>query len=95
MKRPMERQRYKARLVSQIQQQRLDLAFSRRDWLAATHAYDRGWNRLVNLRAWVLVASSVAAIWNIRHPDFLLRQLKRGFGVWSTWRLVKSALCRR
>ncbi|MDU1024753.1 MAG: YqjK family protein, partial [Leclercia adecarboxylata] len=39
-----ERQREKAFLLSKIQQQRIDLSASSRDWLAVTHAYDRGWN---------------------------------------------------
>ena len=46
-----ERERRKALLLSQIQQQRLDMAASRRDWLAATGSYDRGWNTLLSLRS--------------------------------------------
>ncbi len=38
-----ERQKRKAYLLSQIQQQRLDLSASRRDWVEATHRFDRGW----------------------------------------------------
>ncbi|MEY5776442.1 YqjK family protein, partial [Salmonella enterica subsp. enterica serovar Corvallis] len=36
-----EREKRKALLLSQIQQQRLDLSASRRDWLETTGAYDR------------------------------------------------------
>ncbi|MBR7560543.1 hypothetical protein KC218_28750, partial [Mycobacterium tuberculosis] len=39
-----ERERRKALLLSQIQQQRLDMAAGRRDWLAVTGSYDRSWN---------------------------------------------------
>ncbi|EFH9303389.1 hypothetical protein GCZ86_12620 [Escherichia coli] len=63
----VERERRKAQLLSQIQQQRLDLSATRREWLEATGAYDRRWNMLV-------------------------RWARRGFGVWSAWRLVKTTL---
>lgn len=87
-----ERQRRKAYLLSQIQQQRLDLSASRRDWLEVTHSYDRGWNTLLSLRSWALVGSSVMAIWSVRHPNLLVRWARRGFGVWSAWRLIKSTI---
>ncbi|MDY1037866.1 hypothetical protein GJV04_07315 [Enterobacteriaceae bacterium RIT714] len=87
-----ERQKRKAYLLSQIQQQRLDLTASRRDWLEVTHSYDRGWNTFLSLRSWALVGSSVMAIWTVRHPSMLVRWARRGFGVWSAWRLVKATL---
>ncbi len=67
----VERERRKAQLLSQIQQQRLDLSASRREWLETTGAYDRRWNMLLSLRSWALVGSSVMAIWTIRHPNML------------------------
>lgn len=85
-------QQRKAFLLSQIQQQRLDLSASRRDWLAVTRSYDRGWNTFLSLRSWALVGSSVMAIWTIRHPNLLVRWARRGFGAWTAWRLVKSTL---
>ena len=88
----VERERRKAQLLSQIQQQRLDLSASRREWLETTGAYDRRWNMLLSLRSWALVGSSVMAIWTIRHPNMLVRWARRGFGVWSAWRLVKTTL---
>ena len=66
----VERERRKAQLLSQIQQQRLDLSASRREWLEATGAYDRRWNMLLSLRSWALVGSSVMAIWTIRQTRF-------------------------
>lgn len=79
----VERERRKAQLLSQIQQQRLDLSATRREWLEATGAYDRRWNMLLSLRSPALVGSSVMAIWTIRHPNMLVRWARRGFGVWS------------
>ena len=102
-----ERAQRKARLLREIQQQRLDLSASRRDWLdkrrlinpparghgqKATGAYDRGWNTLLSLRSWALVGSSVMAVWTIRHPNLLVRWARRGVGLWSAWRLVKKTL---
>ncbi|KFC07506.1 inner membrane protein [Trabulsiella guamensis ATCC 49490] len=92
MNHKLELQQRKARLLSRIQQQRLDLSASRRDWLDATHSYDRGWSALLNLRSWMLVGSSVAAIWTVRHPRFLVRWAKRGLGIWSAWRLIKATV---
>jgi len=87
-----ERQKRKAYLLSQIQQQRLDLTAGRRDWLEVTRAYDRGWSTLLSMRSWALVGSSVMAIWSVRHPSMLVRWARRGFGAWSAWRLVKATL---
>ena len=87
-----ERQKRKAFLLSQIQQQRLDLSASRRDWLEATRPLDRGWNTFLNVRSWALVGTSIMAIWGVRHPSKLIRCTRRGFGVWSAWRLVKATL---
>jgi len=87
-----ERLKRKALLLSQIQQQRLDLTAARRDWLDATGGYDRGWNTFLSLRSWALVGSSFMAVWSVRHPSMLMRWAKRGLGLWSVWRLVKSTL---
>lgn len=87
-----ERLKRKARLLSEIQQQRLDLTAGRRDWLEVTGTYDRGWNMLLSLRSWALIGSSAMAVWSIRHPSMLVRWGKRGLGIWSLWRLVKSTL---
>jgi len=87
-----ERLKRKARLLSEIQQQRLDLTAGRRDWLEATSPYDRGWNTLLSLRSWALIGSSALAVWSVRHPNMLVRWGKRGLGIWSLWRLVKTTL---
>lgn len=87
-----EREQRKAELLGIIQQQRLDLSAGRRDWLAATARYDHGWLTLVSLRRYLLIGSSAMAIWTARNPSFLMRWLKRGFGAWSTWRLISRNL---
>lgn len=85
-----EREARKAYLLRQIQQQRLDLSASRRDWLDATQPYDRGWSKLVSLRSWFMAASSAMAVVSLRHPRFLVRWARRGVGIWSTWRMVRN-----
>jgi hypothetical protein len=87
-----DRQKRKAILLSQIQQQRLDLTASRRDWEERMISYDRGWNTLLSLRSWALVGSSLLAIRTIRNPNRLVRWGKRGFAAWSAWRLVQTTL---
>ncbi|WP_368540766.1 YqjK-like family protein [Enterobacter soli] len=82
----------KARLLSQIQQERLDLSACRRDWVESTRSFDRGWNTFLSLRSWALVGSSVMAVWGVRHPSKLVRWARRGFGAWSAWRLFKATL---
>ncbi|EPK7360844.1 YqjK-like family protein [Kluyvera intermedia] len=86
------REERKAFLLREIQQQRLDLIATRRDWLDATEVYDRGWSKLVSLRSWAIVASSAMAVVSLRHPRFLVRWARRGLGIWSTWRMAKNLL---
>lgn len=65
-----QREQRKALLLRQIQQQRLDLIASRRDWLEATAPFDRGWLTLQHLRSWAVVGSGIMAVWSVRHPRF-------------------------
>lgn len=87
-----EREQRKTELLSQIRQQRISLSAARYQWLGATAPYDRGWHSLVSLRRYFVVAGSVLAIWNIRRPGKMTRLVKRGFSVWSTWRVVRTSL---
>ncbi len=64
-----EREARKAYLLSQIQQQRLDLSAGRRDWLELTQVYDRKWAMLLSLRTWALAGSGVFAVWGLRQPN--------------------------
>ncbi|MCT4705427.1 YqjK-like family protein [Enterobacteriaceae bacterium H11S18] len=87
-----ERNKRKALLLSRIQQQRLDLSAGKREWLEVTGSYDRGWHTIMSLRSYALIASSVMAIWSVRHPSFLMRWARRGFGAWSAWRLIRNTV---
>lgn len=90
-----EREARKADLLRLIQQQRLDLSAGRRDWLYATDGFDRGWLQLVSLRRYLAVGSSLVALWSVRHPRRIGRWFRRGFGLWSTWRLIRNRLPQR
>lgn len=68
-----ERERHKAQLLRQIQQQRLELSACRRHWHEATAPLDRGWHTLLSLRSWLMVGSGLMAVWSVRHPHFLMR----------------------
>jgi len=92
--RDRERDERKAALLSQIQQQRINLTITKRGWLEVTAPYDRGWHTLVSLRRYIVVAGSILAIWNVRRPGKMMRLAKRGFSVWSTWRVTRSTLNR-
>ena len=89
-----EREQRKTELLNQIRQQRISLSAARYQWLGATAPYDRGWHSLVSLRRYFVVAGSVLAIWNVRRPGKMMRLAKRGFSVWSTWRVVRTSLNR-
>lgn len=65
-----ERERHKAQLLRQIQQQRLELSACRRHWHEATAPLDRGWHTLLSLRSWLMVGSGLMAVWSVRHPHF-------------------------
>lgn len=82
-------------LLNDVQQQRLDLSASRRDFLQSTAHYDRGWLTFLSMRRYLAIGSSALAIWSVRSPNKFMRLLKRGFGVWSTWRMLKAALPQR
>ena len=88
----MSRRRYlewKKRLIRQIQQQRLDLAEHKSLWLEKTERIDRGWQTVFGLRRYLVLGSSVMALYGIRHPSKMIRWSRRAFGAWSAIRLFK------
>lgn len=89
----MSRRRYlewKKRLIRQIQQQRLDLAEHKSLWLEKTERIDRGWQTVFGLRRYLVLGSSVMALYGIRHPSKMIRWSRRAFGAWSAIRLFKD-----
>lgn len=88
-------ERRKNALLVLIQQQRLDLKSCERDWYQGTARYDTLWHTFVGLRRYITIGSGLAAVWSMRHPAFIVRWAKRGFGLWSSWRMIRKALPRR
>ncbi|CAJ0990843.1 YqjK-like family protein [Pantoea sp. Nvir] len=75
-------------LLDTVRQQRLDLSASCHDFLQRTAQYDRCWLTFLNMKRYL-------TIWLILSPNRFLRLIKRGFGVWSTWRMLKKVLQQR
>ena len=90
-----KREARKAELLRQIQQQRLDLSAGRNAWLDSTARYDNGLMALLSAKRWLALAGGAMAIWSVRNPRFITRWARRGFGAWSTWRMVRNYLPRR
>lgn len=86
-----ERELRKAMLITQVHQQRLDSGRADATGLRRP-ALTIALYTLLGLRSWLLVGSSIGAIWTIKNPNFLLRWGKRGFAAWSAWKLLKNTM---
>lgn len=80
----------KVKLLRKIERQRVELSAGRDEWLAATAKVDRGWVKLIDMRKYLVLGSSVLAIYGIRHPSKVVRWSRRAFGLWSTVQLIRS-----
>jgi hypothetical protein len=83
------RQREKIRLMEMIIQQRLDLSASRKEWLRATASIDRGWLKIVDMKKYLIVGSSLLAVYGVRHPSKVVRWARRAVGIWGTVKLFR------
>lgn len=92
MNRRQYREWRKAKLLRQIQQQRLDLADNKEQWLDKTEHIDRGYQTVFGMRKYLLIGSSVVALYGLRHPTKLIRWSRRAFGAWGTLKLVRKTL---
>ena len=54
-----------------------------------TERIDRGWQTVFGLRRYLVLGSSVMALYGIRHPSKMIRWSRRAFGAWSAIRLFK------
>lgn len=82
----------KIQLLRKIHQQRLDLGAEKRAWYFATARYDRGWNTLLSMRKYLIAGASIMAIYNVRHPNRMVRWVKRAIGLMGTLKLIRSTL---
>ncbi|ATM87555.1 MULTISPECIES: YqjK-like family protein [Yersinia] len=85
----------KAALLREIQQQRLDLANSAAHWIEVTSPYDRGWAKIVSMRKYLMVGSSLLALYSVRHPKKLIRWSRRAVGAWGTIQLFRRTFSLR
>lgn len=79
----------KMKLLRKIDRQRAELAVGRVEWLEATAKVDRGWVKFVDMRKYLVLGSSVLAIYGIRHPSSIVRWSRRAFGIWGTVQLFR------
>lgn len=82
----------KVRLLRQIERQRGELSQVGADWLDATAKVDHYWVKLVDMRKYLVVGSSLLAVYGIRHPSAVVRWSRRAFGIWGTVRLFRKTL---
>ncbi|GBU13083.1 hypothetical protein AwEntero_16840 [Enterobacterales bacterium] len=85
----------KVKLLRKIDRQRAELAVGRVEWLEATAKVDRGWVQLVDMRKYLVLGSSVLAIYGIRHPSSMVRWSRRAFGIWGTVQLFRRNFMNR
>ncbi|MDR3430773.1 MAG: YqjK-like family protein [Rouxiella aceris] len=80
----------KARLLRRIERERADLALAKAEWLTATTRLDHAWLKIIDMRKYLVVASSAVAIYSIRHPNKFIRWSRRALSLWGTLRLLRS-----
>ncbi len=85
----------KAILLRQIEQQRLDLANSTAHWIEVTAPYDSGWAKIVSMRKYLMVGSSLVALYGIRHPSKIVRWSRRAVSLWGAIRLFRNTFLLR
>lgn len=89
------KQAKKLQLLHRVRQQRQDLSWEVEDWLVATARYDRGWQKLVSLRKYMVAGSSLIALYSLRHPSRLVLWTKRALGMLGTVKVLRNALGNR
>ncbi|ANI30217.1 cell division protein FtsH [Yersinia entomophaga] len=85
----------KEKLLRQIEQQRLDLANSAAHWIEVTAPYDRGWLKILEMRKFLVLGSSLIAVYGVRHPSRMIRWSRRALSAWGTFRLFRRTFSSR
>lgn len=84
-----ELEREKARLLRQIQQQRLDMATQRQAWLEKTAPFDHGVSVVLGWRKYLVLASGLFTLYSVRHPVKTLRWSRYLASTWGAVRLIR------
>lgn len=87
-----QREQEKNKLLYVIEQQRQDLADHNARWRQVVTSYDRGWLKVVSMRKYLLIGSSLLVLYAVRHPRFIFRWSKRTIGTWGAIRLLRRSL---
>ena len=85
----------KVRILRKIERQRYELSQTGADWLEATAKIDRAWVKIVDMRKYLVVGSSLVAVYGIRHPSVIVRWSRRAFGIWGTVRLFRKTFAQK
>lgn len=85
----------KVRILRKIERQRDELSQTGDDWLDATAKIDRAWVKIVDMRKYLVVGSSLVAVYGIRHPSVIVRWSRRAFGIWGTVRLFRKTFAQK
>ena len=85
----------KQQLIQKIEQQRIDLSVSSRDWLHATAPYDRAWQTVIALKPLFIAATGLISIYTIKHPRRIFSLGKKAVAAWSLARTLQSVLAKQ
>ncbi|MBT0726087.1 YqjK-like family protein [Rosenbergiella australiborealis] len=89
-----QREARKQELLTTIQTQRMDLASCQQQWIVATSRYDQIWSAAYAARRYFAIGGSLLTLWVARRPKTLGKLVKKGFGLWSSWRMIKKLIPR-
>ncbi|EMH4931857.1 YqjK-like family protein [Serratia marcescens] len=96
MSKYQERVSKKNRLIERINAQRSSLSHCTDQLLTGTEKFDRGWDVLFRMRAFIALGAGVVMIKAIRKkPSRFYFWPRRVLGIWSASRLIKNTLSRR
>jgi hypothetical protein len=82
----------KSRLISDIEQQRIQLSASKKEWLQATAPYDRAWQTLMTFRPIVIAATGLISIFTLKHPNRFISLSKKAIATWGLIRTLRNSL---
>jgi hypothetical protein len=85
----------KETLLREIQQQRRDLASAAADWINVMAPYDRRWAQIVGMRKYLMMGSSLVALYGMRHPGKFIHWSRRAVSAWGLMQLLRQTFSSR
>ncbi|PPI87821.1 hypothetical protein CRV12_02380 [Candidatus Pantoea edessiphila] len=79
-------------ICSEIHNQRVNLSKLKSELMLKTKKYDNCWLTLLDMQKYLLIGTSILAIWSTRARKFnsLIRLMRYGFGLWNVWKTIRS-----